>query len=193
MSLISSYSDRDLLQLLSEGDHSAFEEIWNRYWELGYNTAYKRLKDEQLSKDAVQDIFTDLWVRRSKLDVKNLPAYINSAVQYKVYKLLAKKPVDTPFFEVFETMAITAVGADGKIIEKELAELAEAWLNSLPEKRKQIFILHYRDNLSTKKISDLLHISQKTVQNQLGLATNSLHEKLRPVYIFLLQAHVPLS
>lgn len=184
MSQLSTYKDQDLLVLMSDNDSLAFEELWNRYWEQGYNAAYKRLKDEELSRDLIQDLFIDLWTRRDNLVVNNISAYLNTAIRYKVYKILSKTQTNIPFYETLNTVVSTAVGADNLVVEKELQQLAEAWLDTLPAKRKEIFLLYYRENLSTKEIAERLQISQKTVQNQLGVATNALRKR---VIITLLQ------
>ena len=39
-------------------------------------------------------------------------------------------------------------------------------------------MLHFRENRSTKEIAELLQISQKTVQNQVGRATADLYNKV---------------
>ncbi|WP_315816157.1 sigma-70 family RNA polymerase sigma factor [Paraflavitalea speifideaquila] len=91
MSPFSSYNDQELLAQMTNNNHKAFEELWNRYWELAYNVAYKRLKDEDQCQDMVQELFIDIWDRRAKLSIDNFPAYLNSAIRYKLYKLLSRK------------------------------------------------------------------------------------------------------
>ncbi len=190
---VSAHNDHHLIQLISQDNEQAFEELWSRYWKLAYNTAYKRLKDEDQCRDIVQDVFTDLWVRRNTLNIENLPAYLSTAVRYKVYKTLARAKVNTHFFDTFEAMLRPAGSADNVIIEKELSKLAQAWLQTLPEKRRKIFKLHYIDNLSTKEIAQQLNISQKTVQNQLGLASDSFYKQVVPVIVLMLQIKTAVS
>ena len=62
--------------------------------------------------------------------------------------------------------------------EKELEELAQSWIDALPEKRRKIFLLHFRENLSTKEIAEKLGITQKTVQNQLGTASQDFKDQM---------------
>ncbi|QEC44036.1 RNA polymerase sigma factor [Pseudobacter ginsenosidimutans] len=178
MSPFLSYNDQELLAQMTQNNHKAFEELWNRYWELAFNVAYKRLKDEDQCQDLVQDLFIDLWDRRAKLFIDNFPAYLNSAIRYKVYKVLSRKNTDAPYYEAFDELVATAMGADNAVVEKELQDLATAWLNTLPAKRKEIFLLYFRENLSTKEIADRLNISQKTVQNQIGTSSKELRKKL---------------
>ncbi|TXH20759.1 MAG: hypothetical protein E6Q95_05120, partial [Chitinophagaceae bacterium] len=81
------HKDADLLERITNNDYSAFEMLYNRYWELVYNTAYKRLNDSGLCKDIVQDLFLDIWERRNSIQIENFPGYVNKATKYIVYKI----------------------------------------------------------------------------------------------------------
>ncbi|MEI9944263.1 MAG: sigma-70 family RNA polymerase sigma factor [Chitinophagaceae bacterium] len=178
MTPLSSYHEEELLRLLLQDDRQAFEELYRRYWEPLFNTAYKRLRSTEQSKDVIQDVFTDLWVRRHTSEINNLSAYLHTAVRYQVFKIIAKGKAAASFFELFESIASFSFSADNKVAEEELAAVAQAWLESLPGKRKEIVVLHLVQNLTTKEIADRLHISQKTVQNQLGSARKSFLGKI---------------
>ena len=77
------------------------------------------------------------------------------------------------------------LNANDIISDKELKMVAKLWLNALPPKKRAIFILHFQENLSTKEIALKLGISQKTVQNQLGTASNELRDKMIKLLILL--------
>ena len=169
-----SYQDCDLVHLLLQDDKDAFDELYRRYWPILYNAAFKRLKSNDLSKDITQEVFIDLWLRRGKVGIENIQAYLLTAVRFQVLKMISREKKNTSFIEPFENMAISSFSADGEVIDKELAALFDSWLNTLPEKRKAIFVMHYIEKLSTKEIAERLDISQKTVQNQLGNAVQGL-------------------
>ncbi len=174
--------DGELIPLIREGSISAFEELYRRHWPAMYNTAFKRLKNAEQTKDVLQDIFTDLWVRREKISINNAGAFLHTAVRYQVYKLIAKREVSPEFFLLLDKIAISPYTADKKLTETEFSKLAESWMASLPEKRQMIFRMHYQDNLSTREIAEKLQISQKTVQNQLGKTFNDLRARLAHLF-----------
>ena len=174
----SSYDEKGLLRLVAQGDMSAFEELYHRYWQSLFNSAYKRLKNIDQSKDVVQDVFTDLWGRKGTVEIENPSAYLHTAVRFQVYKRIAEGKITSAFTEPFETIATSPFEAEKNVAEKELAELAKTWLDSLPGKRKEIFLLYFVGQLSTKEIADKLNISQKTVQNQLGTAAKSFRRRI---------------
>lgn len=162
------HTDTELLDLLAQNDRDAFDALYDRYWELLYYAAYRRLKDKEQCKDIIQDVFVDLWCRRGQVTISNIKAYLLTAVRFQIYKLIAKEKAGPAFFELYETLASSTSGAEGTLIEKELMVHVKAWIDELPEKKRQIFLLHTQHDKSTKEIATELSLSQKTVQNQLG-------------------------
>ena len=186
MSELVSYSDNELVRLLLQDDRDAFDELYRRYWPVLYNAAYKRLKAVEPSKDITQEVFIDLWLRRGRVEILNIQAYLYTAVRFQVLKMISREKNTSSFLEPFENMAISSFNADGEVIDKELAGLFKSWLNTLPEKRKAIFVMHFIDKLTTKEIADRLDISQKTVQNQLRNAVQDLRTSINQYMLSLL-------
>ena len=176
--------DRALFDLLKQGDESAFARIYNLYWVALYNAAYKRLPEKEKCQDIIQNIFTDLWNRKTELDLENPLAYLHTAVRFQVLKHIARSPKNNSFAESLENELISPLAADAGLLEKEVSELIALFIKALPEKRRKIFILHYFEGLSTAQIAIELNVSQKTVQNQLTTATHAL--RLRLTHLFLL-------
>ncbi|MGX5690682.1 RNA polymerase sigma factor [Arcticibacter tournemirensis] len=167
MSEYSQLDEKELLTLLKVQDSRAFDEIYKRNWESCYNVAFKRLKDKEICKDIVHDVFIDIWDQCNSRNIEKLLPYLHTAVRYKIYSLMSKGKMTPHFVEPFENMASSSLTADAWFQYSELQHLIELWIETLPEKRRKIFQLRYTENLTTKEISILLNISQKTVQNQL--------------------------
>lgn len=177
--------DHALFDLLKQGDEVAFGKIYTLYWTELYNAAYKRLPEKEKCQDIIQNIFTDLWNRKAELDLANPVAYLHTAVRFQVLKHIARSPKNSFFGESFENKLISPLQTDGILLEKEVAELITLFIKALPEKRRKIFVMHYFDGLSTAKIAFELNISQKTVQNQLTVATQALRLRLTHLFLFV--------
>lgn len=184
------YSDNDIISHLQKGDETAFAELYHRYWLELYDAAYKRLKNKEQVEDIIQDVFLKLWIRRSELNIENPKSYLHTAIRFRVFNYLERDARSTAFFEPFTSLAFTSESADGNVLEKELISLIDSYIECLPRKRKEIFLLYTRDNLSTNEIASRLNISQKTVQNQLGTAIDGLHARIAPVIIALIAAQL---
>lgn len=182
------YTDNELTTLIHNGDEPAFAELYNRYWLELYDTAYMRLRNKEQVEDIIQDIFIKLWIRRAELQIQNPQAYLHTAVRFRVFNYVERKSAHESFYEPFESIAYSSSPADEKILEKELLDLVHAYIEALPDKRKQIFLMHIKENLSTKEIAERLNISQKTVQNQLATSMQGLHNKIAPIIIAIAAA-----
>jgi RNA polymerase sigma-70 factor (ECF subfamily) len=178
--------DLTLFALLQQGDNPAFEHIYNKYFSSLFNTAYKRLNDRDMCQDVVQNVFTDLWKRRTELEIRDLQAYLHTAVRFQVLKVIARHSGRTTFVADFDKEIISSLHADEILLDKEARTLVEQFIDALPAKRRAIFIRHYIDELSTAQIALELNVSQKTVQNQLSTASYAL--RLRLTHLFSLVA-----
>ena len=167
-------SDRLLLRQVAQGSTRSFDVLFEKYWQKAYSDAYRRLKSHEDAKDIVLEVFTHIWTNRQVTDIENLPAYLHVAVRNKVIKFISRQKPSHSSFEILGTLTEKSSYADSGLLRKEFMKSYEALLQTLPPKRQTIFRLHYEENLSTKKISDQMGISRKTIQNQLGKAVETL-------------------
>lgn len=181
MSSHRNHTERQLAALLREGDGEAFVEIYRRNWRMMYNSAFKRLHDEKQCEDLVQNVFTDLWERRGEADIENLPAYLNTAVRFQVIKHSTRAPGASPLADSLESTLVSPLRPEDPLIEKETLEIVKLWIAALPEKRREIFLMYYTEELSSSRIAEVLGVSQKTVQNQIATATNSIRDQLSKI------------
>lgn len=187
MQSFTSYDDRRLVSLINEGEEGALTTLYQRYWKQLYHSVFQRLKNHEQAQDIVQDVFTDLWHRRGQVVIDNIGGYLQTACKFQVYKLVARKKTGPAFFELFEAVSGGSYDAEEKIRQKDLLELVAKWIETLPEKRRMIFTLHYVNGLSTQEIADKLNLSPKTVRNQLGNSLESFRTELsRYLTLFLL-------
>jgi RNA polymerase sigma factor (sigma-70 family) len=185
MILYSTLTDQQLLAFVNEGEEAAFDEIYKRYWKKLYAEAFRRLKNAHQCEEIVQDVYTALWLKRGQQQIDTLLPYLLTSVKYQVY-MLYKKEKSLPFFEEpLEHMAKASLEADSLFFAKELKHCIDLWLEQQPEKRREIFRLRYVEDFTTKEISDMLGISQKTVQNTLLSAVKGLRSSLGK-FVFLL-------
>jgi RNA polymerase sigma-70 factor (ECF subfamily) len=176
------FQDEGLLEKIAEGCQSSFNTLYEKYWEFTYASAYKRLKDADMAKDVVQEIFTHIWFKRETLQINNLPAYLYVAVRNRVFKHVVQKKSTHPFFAVLETLPSLCEQTDSNLLAKEFFKAYEVLVNTLPAKKQSIFRLRFEQDLSTKEIAHQLGLSRKTVQNQLTRAV----EYLRGALFYLL-------
>ncbi|RYY06810.1 MAG: sigma-70 family RNA polymerase sigma factor, partial [Sphingobacteriaceae bacterium] len=177
-------NDLLLLAALKLGDEIAFKNIYNNYWLTLFNSAYSHIKDKEKCQDIIQNVFTDLWNRRTELEIQNLQAFLYTAVRFQALKAIHQNARQTYFVDAFDTKIISSLKTDEVLLEKEAKNIVELFIKALPEKRRHIFLLHYFDELSTADIAGRLNVSQKTVQNQLTTASHALRLRLTQLFSY---------
>jgi RNA polymerase sigma-70 factor (family 1) len=174
MDPLKSLHDQDLLTRLREGDHMAFNEIYERYFATLYSSAYSLLKDADTSDDIVQEIFVWLWCHREQHLTDALKPYLRAAVKYQVAKLVRHGKVKEAFYERTVAAYQPNVPDDQSYELRELQAIIAAFTASLPGRAQEVFRLSREELLTNKEIAARLNISEKTVENQMTINLRKL-------------------
>lgn len=192
MATLSTLPDSELLDLLKSGDHAAFTEIYNRYWDKLYVVAYNRLSDELEAEEAVQNIFLSLWKRKETLQLTHsLSTYLSVSVKYQIFTRLAQLKRERQRTDQLKIVAVEGQETTAEwLSEKELKKQLEEAVNTLPEKCRLVFQLSREENLTNKQIAEELDISEKTVEGHMTKALTTLRGSLNitlPVLLSILE------
>jgi RNA polymerase sigma factor (sigma-70 family) len=89
--MLDEFAYLQLWQKIIKGDRKAFEKLFDALGKELVSYAYKISLDRALAKDAVQDVFVDLWLYRSNLneDVQ-VKFYLYRCVRRATTKLLRR-------------------------------------------------------------------------------------------------------
>ncbi|RZK43264.1 MAG: RNA polymerase sigma-70 factor [Pedobacter sp.] len=172
--------DNDLLFALQNGDARAFDIIYQRYWGVLYSHAIRMVKDQDLAKDIVQEVFLSFYQKSEMLELKvSLSAYLYSSVRNKILDEIAKNKVRDKYSSYHEiSVSSSECYTDHRVREKQLAKLIEREVALLPEKMRLVFELSRVSEKSYKEISAELGISDHTVKKQISNAIKILRFKL---------------
>jgi len=181
------YPDARLVFLLGTGDEKAFTELYNRYWERLLFIAGLKLKDLSIAEELVQDIFLDLWNRRTSLDIKGeVGAYLAVSMKYKVINAQVK----LKRAEEYKLIMARDLSEEDHSTEQflqfdELRQRLAALVNELPEKCRITYQLSKEHNLSHKEIATRLLVSEKAVEANLARAMKSLRKGFTYLFFVL--------
>lgn len=174
------HSEQQLVSLLKEGDHVAYQTIYERYFGLLFVHAHKRLRDEEQAKDIVQEFFTALWHRHEEIQLTtSLSAYFFTAINYRIISFFRRSAIQDKYIASFAGFINSEqINADHLIREKQLSELIEREIQELPPKMREVFEMSRKQHLSHKEIAEKLSLSEKTVDRQVSNALHRLRSKL---------------
>lgn len=179
------WPDAELLKLLRDDDRRAFEMLYNRYSGKAYQVAYNLFRDTVVCEDLVQELFIDLWTKRTTLNISSLEWYLKVAIKNRVLMYIRSQKA-TLDLSAIATLT-EKYSTDSKLLQNDISHLLEEGVERLPEKCRQIFTLSRREYLSNKEIASRLNISVKTVENQMTIALRYLRVGLND-YLPLLVA-----
>ncbi|MBB5620791.1 RNA polymerase sigma-70 factor (ECF subfamily) [Pedobacter cryoconitis] len=177
----SSLSDQGLWAEVTAGDSSAFVILYNRHWSKLYQTACFYLKDKSLAEEIVHDIYVVLWDRRAFLKIENFKSYIHVTARYHVFKKLkAAKICPIDYVETYteNTSGIIISETTEKLLQEDFETELKAYLENLPKRCAEIFLLSRVENLSNSEIAKLLGISKFTVENQITHALKYIRTRI---------------
>lgn len=181
------YSETDLLKDLKNGNEKAMRAIYDMYWENLFRSSYSVLEDEDICRDVVQEIFIDLWVRRSKLNIENLRAFLYQAVRNRVAKHIRKIKLKEKHKIAIKNLYVKETGADTMYEFKELNQSIQLSLNRLPERCHEVFLLSRYEYKSNSEIAEKLNISKRTVETHISKAIKHLRSTLTSFVLMFAQ------
>lgn len=179
------YNNQILLTLLAKSDELAFTEIYNRYWKKLYTIAFNRLKETQAAEDIVHDIFASLWANRNKTAIENLENYLGSACKYMVLGVIKKKIQERNFYNISHPTPVFELAIENSLHYKRILEIIKNEVELLPEKCRLVFNCSRNEGKAVRQIAQELHLSPKTVENQLNKALKHIKLVTKPLISLL--------
>lgn len=179
------YDDKLLLDLLSESDELAFTEIYNRFWKKLFAISYNRHKEVELAEDIVHDVFASLWANREKSEIQSLDNYLATAAKYMVLAKIKKKEQERIYNNNSLQAPVFELTVETSLHYKRILEIVKTETEKLPEKCRLIFNYSRNEGMPVKQIAKELHLSPKTVENQLNRALKQLKLAAKTFFSFL--------
>lgn len=161
---------------IKNGDEKAFNRAFDLYYTSLCFFADNILHDFDLSRSVVQQVFVDMWVKREKLQVVSLKAYLFQSARNAALDVLKHKKAESKYLSMLDKSEKESM--TDWIENAELADQINKAIDKLPEKCRQIFILCRFEELKYAEIAEKLHISVKTVEMQVSIALKKLRNEL---------------
>ena len=166
--------DSRLINSIKNGDVSAFEILFNKYYSPLCLYAVKLLLDLDSSREVVQNLFVYIWENRHNINIRySVKSYLITAVRFNCQRYRKNKAVMIPIDQISEPI-------DELYDSLELDELYQQLMESideLPEQCRKIFKMSRFEDMKYAEIANRLNLSIKTVEVQMGKALKILRNK----------------
>lgn len=178
--------DVRLMQLVAQGDTSAFEEVVERHQALVAGTAARMLGSNSDVEDIAQQVFIRVWksarryVPRAKFTTWLLKITRNLVFnELRRAKRRALVPLQSdPGAEELPLKDETNPAPDASLLDHELQREIENAIMQLPESQRMALVLRRYEQLSYEQIAEVLDLSVPAVKSVLFRARTELRQRL---------------
>lgn len=161
-------NDSQLWERFRNGDVDAFGELSQLHYRLLYNYGLKFSPDSEFVKDCIQDLYLDLWERRSRLSqTAFVKPYLLKALRHRIIKenlhLKRFREPDSIPFELNETeLSVEMRKIEEESVHQQVALIKKS-ISLLTKRQKEIIYLRYYQDMSYDQIASIMNISGASV------------------------------
>jgi len=176
--------DHELWQRFKRGDGPSLVELLRRHHDDLYRYGLKLANgDADAAKDAIQEVFGELWARRERLaDVQFVKTYLLTALRRTLYRhhlLVMREQTEASGFDAGEGLVFSAEDLlVAQLGEEEQRHKLLAALNQLTKRQREAVYLKFYEELSYDEIADVMNIGTQPVYNLIHQALRELRKHL---------------
>jgi RNA polymerase sigma-70 factor, ECF subfamily len=175
-------ADSDLLTEIRASDPAAFDEAMRRHWTPLLRYAAGLATDGDAAEDAVQEAFVRLWARRQKWRTsESLRALLFRMVRNDLLNHSRARRTRDRLLGRLACRPKRSPATPAQLTEQnDLAGAIDRAVASLPDRRREVFVLIRHSGLSYREAAGVMGVSPQTVANQMSAALITLREQLAP-------------
>lgn len=168
MNLQNTKNETVLWKLFKEGDEHAFSSLFELTSDRLYRYGTKFVKDEELVKDCIQELFIKLYENRHQLPALDNPLfYLFCSLKNLLIDALRRNqrmvylsPEELPFHAQFVLNQ-----EDDEEPDDNIKARFEEVVALLSDRQKEVIYLHFQADMTYEEISQLLGINNQSVRN----------------------------
>lgn len=144
-------------------------------------SAFKRLQNEAIVEELVQDVFVNLWIKANELESDgNVKAYLFATLRNKVLHELRSCMVVAKHARIIAQSDETYAEDFSEVLQaRQLEQKFQLVVKELPPQCREAFTLSRFENLSYKSIAQKMNISVNTVEKHIGKALSIMRQKFK--------------
>lgn len=185
MEKIPEHIEQSYIAGLMDRDERVFRKVYDLFWSKLYVSAFNVLRNKEQAEDIVQEVFSNLWNNAENLEVKNLSAWLFTAVRYQVFNVIRSGKVRDRFENLYVIEELSQNIGELKLVNEDFHRRLLEGVDQLPPRCREIFMMSRFERLSHREIADKLSISAKSVENQISIAQKKLRISLKDLAYLL--------
>ncbi len=174
------FKNRELIIELKSGNSKAFEKLFFLYHKKVFGLALKYLNNQLDAEGIVQNVFIKVWENRAALDAnQSISAYLFKIAKNLTLNEVKRRLCRDVYINYLQDKDNPPYDLNKEIAYNEFAAYLYKCIDSLPERRREIFLLNRHEGLTYKQIAEKLGISENTVDKQIRNSLDYLRGQLK--------------
>ena len=159
-------TDKQLIDGIKNNDYISYNQLFLRYFPRLCQYVYSLIQNKEDAEDIVQELFLLLWKNRKIIE-------IHENVRYYLFRMAKNLTLNYIKKQKMQTIPLDEGSVKNYFQEEELLETDEFrislfdCIDQLPDRSKEVFLLHRINGLKQKEIAEKLSISIQTIKNQI--------------------------
>jgi RNA polymerase sigma-70 factor (ECF subfamily) len=137
---------------------SEYNQAVDNYSDSIYRFVLKNFRDEERSRDIVQDTFEKLWIKKQDVTASKVRSYLFSTAYHTMIDIIRKDNRQTRFSEAPE------MSYSHEEQYSDLQEILHKALEQLPESQRSVIMLRDYEGYSYDEISKITGLSESQVK-----------------------------
>lgn len=180
------WPDSHLVSELKLGKSPAFKCIYQKYSDKIFHVSLRFHLNTEEAKEIVQEVFLTLWEKKQELNENlSLNAFLLTITKNKIINYQKKKAAELERNRIFIESNRSSNPTEDNFLFRELESFTLKFIDSLPERKKQIFLLSRKDGLNNAEIAELLNLSLRTVENNIYQAEKDIRGFLQDNHLLI--------
>lgn len=178
----------DLWGRFRQGDETAFDELTKRRYRLLFNYATRFTKNTELIKDCIQDLFLELWYRRTNLsETPYVTVYLIKSLRNNLLRKIrinnrldSSADIAESCERFTDNLTVETILISSESMTERERDIRSA-ISRLPKRQQEVIFLKFYEGMSNDEIAKVMEIERQTVANFLYRAIGQLKNDL-PVF-----------
>jgi RNA polymerase sigma-70 factor (family 1) len=164
-------------------DQNAYVRLYRIYFTPLHHFACTIVNSRQIAEEIISDVFLQIWQNRQKLDtINNLTVYLYTCTRNQALNVSAKEKRQSTAALEESCLYIASSSPDPEEVamNAELVAEIKKSIDQLPPRCRAIFKMVKEDGMKYREVAEILSISVKTVEAQVGIAIKKIDKAISP-------------
>ncbi len=173
-------TESELVSRIRDDDATAFEKLFFAYCQPLIDFTRRFVQDTASAENIVQDVFLKIWMTRKQLNPSsNIRSFLYTIAKNEALKQLRHEDVRRQSTAELRSSSARILTPEETVSQQEIGTSIRQAIGELPEQCRIIFSMNRFDRFTYAEIAEIMDLSIKTVETQMGRALEALRKRLR--------------